>query len=146
MMEWLVFKKNNLELGVIERFEKKIGYSYPDIFKTIAKQFDGGTPKLTEFDTKETEGCVFNNLLSFDINKKTSVWTLVKDCSSDGCCWNIEGFDWRFVPFARDPFGNFICFDRTNDHIVFWDHETGEVEEVADSFGEFIDSLYESDD
>ena len=43
--------------------------------------------------------------------------------------------------FAGDPFGNLICFDKTNDHIVFIDHETLSIEPVADSFSEFIAGL-----
>ena len=43
-------------------------------------------------------------------------------------------------------FGDHICFDTTNNHIVFIDHETLETEELADTFSEFINSLYEYED
>jgi len=98
------------------------------------------------YNTKETEGRVFNNLLSFEEEDIESVWKLLEQDNFSDKVWGIEGLDWRFIPFARDPFGNFICFDRTNDHIVFWDHETTAIEEVADSFTEFIDSLYAFDE
>ena len=34
----------------------------------------------------------------------------------------------------------------SNNHVVYIDHETAEVEEVADTFTEFINSLYEYED
>ena len=49
----------------------------------------------------------------------------------------------NYVVFANEPFGNIICFDKTNDHIVFIDHETLSIEYVADSFSEFIAGLKE---
>ncbi|CJH30980.1 SMI1 / KNR4 family [Streptococcus pneumoniae] len=39
----------------------------------------------------------------------------------------------KVYPFARDPFGNLLCFDYRNNPqsptVVFWDHEEEEMEE-----------------
>ena len=40
-----------------------------------------------------------------------------------------------------DAFGNLICFDKTNDKIVFIDHETHSAEEAANTFTKFIKNL-----
>lgn len=55
--------------------------------------------------------------------------------------WAENGELDNYIVFACDPFGNIICFDKTNDHIVFIDHETLSMEPVADSFSKFIASL-----
>ncbi len=50
----------------------------------------------------------------------------------------------NYIAFAADPFGNLICFDKSNDTIVFIDHETLRIESASASFTEFIDSLRKS--
>jgi len=145
-MNWWTYENNKLNDELVVSFERKCDYQYPISFKQIVVEFDGGSPENDVYDTKETKGRVFNNLLSFNPAKKTSVWSLLEKKTEEKFEWCVEGLSWRFIPFARDPFGNFICFDRTNDHIVFWDHETTAIEEVADSFTEFIDSLYAFDE
>lgn len=51
----------------------------------------------------------------------------------------------RLIPFAEDAFGNVICLDfrGLGVPVAFWDHETERVTEVAPSFGEFLNLLYE---
>ncbi|MBO1580102.1 SMI1/KNR4 family protein [Bacillus sp. XF8] len=58
----------------------------------------------------------------------------------------IEGI----IPFARDPFGNLICFDYLADKlsptIVFWDHEEqGEaaIEIICHTFSELLDGVHD---
>ena len=40
---------------------------------------------------------------------------------------------------------HYSFLENNNNHIVYIDHETAEIEEVADTFTEFINSLYESE-
>lgn len=134
-MEWLFGKKLSDPM-MIKAMEEKIGYQYPAEYKALVLENDGGIPTNMIYDTAETKERVFNNLLSFEKWPLNAVQSGVKK-------WDIEGLKWDYVPFARDPFGNMICFDRENDHVIFWDHETRRVEEVASSFTEFIDSLYD---
>ena len=140
-MEWLFVKKIQ-DIALFDELVSITKYKYPKEFKTFVLQYNGATPEADVFDTVNTRGRVFNRLLSLNKSDIETVW----NCLGDDVSWSIDGLDWRYIPFANDPFGNFICFDRTNDHIVFWNHETSEVEEVADSFSEFIDSLYPFDE
>ena len=50
----------------------------------------------------------------------------------------------KYVCFAEDSFGNFICFRKTDMSIVFIDHETERVERIAPDFEAFLNGLYES--
>lgn len=129
----------------IERFEKLVGYTFPEDFKQTVRLYNGGYPEPNAFDMKGEKEKVFSCLVSFNENDDYSLWDYVDADSASNHEWLIEGLDWRYVPFADDPFGNMLCFDRTNDHIVFWDHEEedGGMYFVASSFTELINSLYE---
>ena len=55
----------------------------------------------------------------------------------------------KVYPFARDPFGNLLCFDYRNSTesptVVFWDHEEENIKEaiypVCSTFTELLASL-----
>ena len=49
----------------------------------------------------------------------------------------------RIVPFALLEFGDSLCFDKNDNSIVYYDHETDTIEKVADNWDEFKDTLYE---
>ncbi len=143
---------------LIEAYERVRGYTFPQSFKDCVELNNGGRPKLTEFDTDETEGRIFDCLYSFNAREEhgTTVWenvntyeTFARDAIID------KDIDWlsdvayiyqNFVCFADTPFGDEIAFYKPDDRIVLIDHETLEIEKIADSFEEFIDSLYEEDD
>lgn len=44
----------------------------------------------------------------------------------------------KLVAFAIDNFGNYICFDKENDAIVFLDFESGETELIDETFSDFL--------
>ena len=140
-MEWL-FGEKLPDKTWIEQFEVRSDYHYPEQFIQIVLEHDGASPKNNVYDTELIKGRVFEYLLSFNEEDDAPIWDYLGDEKE----WDIDGLDWRYVPFAIDPFGNFICFDRTNDRVVFWNHETTEVEVVADDFSSFIDALYPFDE
>lgn len=139
-MDWVCGEKL-ADPKIIEEIEMIIGYQYPSEYKTVVLQNDGGSPEWMIFDTSKTKERVFNNLISFEDGTLDGALEYV--LSSGKKQWAFSGLKWRYVPFGDDPFGNMLCFDRENDHVVFFDHETRKIEEVADSFTEFIDSLYD---
>ena len=50
--------------------------------------------------------------------------------------------DKNLLPFAIDPFGNFICLDIKDNTVVYWNHEINEVSSTGKNLSEFIESLY----
>ena len=50
--------------------------------------------------------------------------------------------DKNLLPFAIDPFGNYICYQLNEKQIVYWDHENDAVTTTGKSLKEFIESLY----
>ena len=124
----------------IEEFENSINYQFPKSFKEFIPLHNGGKPSHKVFKTKTSREKVFNNLLSFNKNDLDNIWE-INDWNASMSDWNKDGSMNNYVAFAQDAFGNLICFDKTNDHIVFIDHETLSIEPVADSFSEFIAGL-----
>ena len=50
--------------------------------------------------------------------------------------------DKNLLPFAIDPFGNYICYQLDRKQIVYWDHESDEVTSTGKGLDEFAESLY----
>ncbi len=132
------------DVTIIEKVEKLIHYRYPEVYKKIVMQYNGAIPKAMIFDTTLTEERVFNNLISLEDG--TLEGALDDVLAGEINQWSYDGLPWQYIPFGSDPFGNFICFDRETDHVVFFDHEFEDIEEVADSFTEFLDLLYDDDE
>lgn len=132
---------------LITEYEERIGYTFPDDFKEFVRQYNGGRPEWKCFYSwtgKRKHERVFNNLLSFNKEDRSSIW---KYNDWDGSDWDssTNGEIKNYVMIARDAFGNLICYDRRTIGIVWVDHEEPDfpkaVEKVADSFTEHVNSL-----
>lgn len=144
-MEWLFIKPLNSE-ELISEYEEKVCYRFPKDFKDCVKQNNSANPGLEVFISwygKRKKKRVLNNLFSFNKEDRSTIWHY-NDWNGKQREWNEDGRMVKYVAFAKDPFGNLICFDKTNDSIVWIDHETLNIEFVADSFTEFINSLRKS--
>ncbi|MFC4620414.1 SMI1/KNR4 family protein [Camelliibacillus cellulosilyticus] len=119
MVSLIGVKKKSITDREIKRVETQFNVKLPNDFVECVKRNDGGSPIPNVFDIKEQEPDILNNLLTFDLDSKHSIINVCKDIQ-DRLIKNI-------IPFARDPFGNFLCFDYresdTKPKIVFWDHE-----------------------
>ena len=103
----------------VEAFLEENNLSLPEDLIVCLKDNNGGRPNRKTFDTDRSKGHMIKTLLSF----------------------NHGEFD--LVPFASDPFGNFICYDDSRGDIVLWLHETNRMEKISDSFTNFLNMLYE---
>ncbi len=139
----------SIDRAVIDRYGEQLNVKLPEEYVGIALENNGAHPTLDVFDIKGREEAVFDSLLEFNPEAGPDIFQYYDILKSN------SGID-RLLPFARDPFGNLICFDYretdNNPPIVFWDHEAdsdaGEepLHFIANSFGEFLDMLYEPDD
>ena len=126
---------------LISEFETKENYHFPDDFILTIKKYNAGYPELQEFVSwqgKRKKKRVFSSLISLNKDSKVNMWLTNRIVHT---VWSDNGEFDNYVVFADDPFGNKLCFDKTNDHIVFIDHETMKIEPIADSFSDFIASL-----
>lgn len=152
-MEWKQVVPLESE-SLIDEFEQLRGYKFPDSFRECVIKNNGGYPEFEAFDTETTEERVFGFFASFnkDDNRR-SVWFSVEayesninvakqlgDLEEATMLTNLFN---RYVVFADTPFGDDIAFDKTDDSVVYIDHETLKVEKIADSFDAFLDCLYD---
>ena len=142
---------------LIDEFEELREYKFPAFFREFVIKNNGGVPEYNIFDTEDEVERVFKSLFTFNKNtKKFSVWDALEACEihlsdaimgeddewMDACLTILD----RYVLFAGTSFGDNIAFDKTDDSIVYINHETFEIEKIADSFDEFLDCLYDDDD
>ncbi|SCM02824.1 SMI1 / KNR4 [Bacillus cytotoxicus] len=143
---WSFMSKTPVTDEEIQKVEQYFNIKLPNDFVACVKKYDGGYPNPKVFDVLGQNENVFSDLLTLHIEDKYSI------------VQNYEGIKDRLVdkvyPFARDPFGNLLCFDYRNNPeaptVVFWDHEEEEMEEaiypVCSSFTELLDSLRDFED
>jgi len=81
----------------------------------------------------------FSDLLSLNKSDDDNVFEVYETVSD-----RLDRKD--ILPFAADPFGNFLCFDFSENpaHIVFWNHEANLLDAVAKTFMELINMLHEA--
>ena len=125
--------------NLITEFETKSGFTFPPSFKTLVIEHNGARPDKKIFNTDSDEGHVFGNLLSFNKadTKNLNIWETNKNMPSD--------IDSKYIAFAMDAFGNWICFNVEDGSIVFIDHDNFSIENIANDFDAFIDGLYGDD-
>ncbi|CQR55772.1 SMI1/KNR4 family protein [Paenibacillus riograndensis] len=136
---WL-FYEELLDDTIITSVENNFGIVFPSDYKKCVEMYNGGYPNPNCFDMDNGEQGILNDLLSFidsDLNIMM-FYNFAEESSIDG-----------LVPFARDPFGNLLCFDyrlnKTSPQVIFFDHEeAGEeaVIPVCSTFTELLDGLY----
>lgn len=117
---------------VFTEIEKDRGIVIPSNIRDFICKTNAATPSKYNFLIGSTEK-VLGAILSFNRDEKDTdtVFTALSV---------VENRD--LLPFAIDPFGNYICYDVKKGVVVFWDHETDEVSSTAQDFDDFLMGLY----
>ena len=118
------------DVNALADFEKKVGVQFPNDLKEIINQFNNGRPSNKYFDTTNEKECEFKKLFSLNPDDVENIYSTLE-------------FDTQFknlIAFASNSFGNLICL--YDGKIVYWKHETDEIEPLADTFTEFLAKLY----
>jgi hypothetical protein len=127
MAEWRYNKPLTNE-AVIAETEAVLGYKFPDFFVMVVKEHNGARPPVGVFDTDKTKERTIKSFLSFNTTDTENVFKASEVVSK---------MQKEVVPFGIDSFGNYICFNKADNRVVFLDFDTGEVEEIADGFNMF---------
>lgn len=126
-MNWKYVKPTSFEN--VKEIEKLYGIELTDSLKALIFEANNGRPELDTFDTVSGKGKQFKKILSYNKDDTENMYSC------------IDLFkDTKLFPFGDDPAGNYICMD--GDKVVFFNHESGETEFVANSLKDFIYSLY----
>ena len=122
--------------NLITEFETKSGFTFPPSYRSLVIEHNGARPDKKIFNTDSDEGHVFGNLLSFNKadTKNLNIWETNKNMPTD--------IDSKYIAFATDAFGNWICFNAEDGSIVFIDHDNSSIENISNDFDGFLNSLY----
>lgn len=105
-------------------------------------EYDEATPTYDCWDIPNGEKeKAFDHLISVRSENRDNVYNTYLIMQSE---FDID----ELIPFASDPSGSYICFSKSDMKIYYfncdsYDDENYHGEYVADSFSEFISSLYE---
>lgn len=135
-MNWKYVKALKSE-NAIKEFEVTFKFEFPDSFKEIVANYNGGRPEKDIYDTDKTKERTIKSLLSFNKEDKETIWKIAD--------WNKDELKDDFIAFAIDHFGNLICFSVSDKSIVFMDMEMLKTESIAKDFSTFLDKLYTVD-
>lgn len=116
---------------LISEVESNYDIQLPKELKSVLKEGNNGVPSKRFFDTYIAKGHEWKTLLSYHKSDMENIYyalSILKDVDDD------------LFPFGNDPAGNIICIKENK--VVFWHHETDEIEFVANSFSEFLAKLY----
>lgn len=117
---------------VFSEIEKDRKIEIPKNLVNLIKEGNAATPERYKFIVGSTER-VIGTILSFNRN----------EADTDTVFTALSVIDNKsLMPFAIDPFGNYICMDLQKCTVVFWDHETGDVFSTDKELDSFMDSLY----
>ncbi|WLR43227.1 SMI1/KNR4 family protein [Bacillus carboniphilus] len=162
-LQW-PFPDKEVSSEFIKEVGHELGYEFPEDYIECARINNGSAVIPYYFKVKD-DVKVFGTLLSFDKESDDYIIRVFNNY--------IDTLPKKMVPIVYDPAGNLICFDykdhEENPIVVFWEHEgawekdmlmeeEGLTEEqaeerarenvfyVADSFTDFLNSLYEFDE
>ena len=129
-----------LDRAPIKKLEEVVGVAIPEDFIECVVRNNAGYPSHERFETAEGIEHICNNLLSFDEKKNVNIYNTYDSIIA------LTG-NKLLLPFAEDPFGNYICFDFSGSDVkvVFWEHETKKIEVVSSTFNEFLAKLSPSE-
>ena len=127
----------------IEEFEKEIGYTFPGDFKDFVRHCNGASFEKECFDVDIEEiGTTDFRPYSFNRTDSISIWRLSGFDETDE---DLKEIAKKYINIADTSFGDLICYNVTDNHLYFIDHETLEIVKLADSFTEFSHMLYEDE-
>ncbi len=129
MTDWK-YKIDLLDDAVFEEIENDRNISIPDYLTDFIKTNNAATPSEYRFKLNDEEK-IFGAVLSYNKDDTDTVFTALSVIENT-----------RLLPFAIDPFGNYICFDTDGQNVVFWDHETSAVYSTNQKFMDFLQELY----
>ena len=116
----------------LEKFESKYGYRLPQIYKDLMLQHNGGHPERPYFG----ESRVYFTPIKYGAVTMEQLLDVTDD----------QLLPSGYFPFAEGGESMFCFNTKEPDSKIYRIDEDGEMEEVSESFEDFIDALEEDDD
>lgn len=128
MQKWRYVKPLVAE-SLISEAEEKLGYKFVESYIEFVKRYNGSRPPVSIFSTSTSQERMIKSFLSLNHDDVDNIIKL------NG---GVSEFSEILVAFAIDNFGNYICFNKENDAVVFLDFESGETELIDKTFSGFL--------
>lgn len=129
--KWL-FKIDLQDESVFEKIEHDYHIAFPYELKDFVKENNACSPKQNIVELNDNER-VYNETLSFNTNEEEAP-------TFDSAMKAVNRKE--YIPFARDPFGNYYCYCLENGTVSFYNHEEDYVENSNTNFKDFINKLH----
>ncbi|MBQ7086584.1 MAG: SMI1/KNR4 family protein [Clostridia bacterium] len=121
------------DLSVFDEIGEMMEIDFPEELKELILAANASMPSPNKFTVGGKER-VLGEILAFTHDEEEDsedVFSTIEDLELN-----------NIIPFAVDPFGNYIGYSVTDGKVVFYDHECDEMESTGKSLSEFINSLY----
>lgn len=128
MKEWRYIKPLATD-NLIPDAEEKLGYKFTDSYVDFVKKYNGSRPPVSVFTTSASQERTIKSFLSFNPSDAENIIKLNK---------GVAEISEILVAFAIDNFGNYICFEKQNNTVLFLDFETGKTELIDKTFSDFL--------
>lgn len=120
--------------SAVDKLEREYHFALPESLRACILKYNGGICKPNKIDAPSGNVYLFGGLLSFNENDADNVYTAIQSIL------DVSGSRLNYFPFGLDPFGNFFCIQ--DDGVIFFDHETNDIEVLTKSFDDFLASLH----
>ncbi|MDR1451398.1 MAG: SMI1/KNR4 family protein [Helicobacteraceae bacterium] len=147
MVEFIKTEAKITENKIVE-LETKLGYSFPEEYRTHLLKYNGGKCKPNVFsfieNNKETKSSIDWFLAIYE-GKYDNLKLYM-----DMYIFEEKRLPDYFIPIAHDSGGNLVCIscsENENGFVYFWDHENegnNNVYLISESFNTFIKNLTEN--
>lgn len=124
--------------------EHRVGSPLPEAYVYAALHYHGAVPDKCQFVVPS--GRPYGSLLGVLLDPREDA---VEDSIGEEWSGMGELASEALVPFACDGGGDLICLDYrigSPPRVVYFEHETGDLIDLAPSFEEFVGSLYAGSD
>ena len=141
-----------VDISIIEKFEKQIGYSLPVSYKELLSKHNALYPEEGSFDFVFKEKSNTHSFVFLGYGDEVESYEQISRSQQTEYCYE------HIVVFGETPNGDYICFDyradptTNNPPVVVMLHDYPDENDmmmvcpVADNFEAFIDSLYKWED
>lgn len=119
-IEWKYVKELKDPICVKE-FLRKYHIRLPQNITDCILKYNGGRPHDKDITTRNGEGYVFKNLLSYNKDDKENIYSIYPDL--------FRGTD--LFPIGLESSGDMVCFNNKTRRIVLWKHETDKTEVIT---------------
>ena len=128
--KWL-FKIDLNDITVIDEYEKEYDVVFPTVLRSFIIDTNAASPMKNSVDINGVER-VYVGTLSFNRYEEDAS-TFISAMKAIG--------DKGYLPFAKDPFGNYFCYRSENGTVSFYNHEEDSIDNSNIGFDEFVEAL-----